>query len=150
MISVEPNFDMRSIHNYMEKKVKEQMDAVVAYLNQKGIEYTNIARRKTLAKEPYNNITFNLVSSVGFAIARDGVIVQSYFPLSGTGAQGKAKGEVLAERVAREYSGPSDIVLVLVAGEDYATFVQAKGKDVVSASSNAFELFLNQVWGAFK
>lgn len=153
MISFEANFDMNAIHAYMEKKLEEEMDRVVSFLREKGIQFTTKAREKAFAAtdKKYNNITYNLVSSVGFSIARSGVIVESYFPLEGTGAEGKAKGEALAERVAREIGGEYIISLVLTAGEDYAIFVERKhGMDVVTGSSDRFVAYLNEIWGANK
>lgn len=150
MIGIEANFDMAGLHRHMELEVQKHVTKVVEFLTAKGIEYTTKARRKVFATNPYNNITFNLVSSVGFAISRDGLIVVNHFPLEATGTKGKAKGEALAERVAREEGGKDQIVLILVAGEDYATFVQAKGRDVVNGSSDAFTAYLNQIWGAHK
>ncbi|WP_144009342.1 hypothetical protein [Pedobacter nyackensis] len=134
----------------MEKKVNEKIDKVVDLLRKKGMEFTTKARKKVYAANPYNNITYNLVSSVGFAIAKNGVIVESYFPLEATGVEGKAKGEALAETTAINLAGRNDIVLILAAGEDYASYVQAKGKDVVNGSSDEFTAYVLQTWGAYR
>lgn len=147
MISVEANFNMKSIHDYMERQAEQRINEVVDFMRAKGVEYTTMARNKTLATNKYNNITFNLVSSVGFAITRNGAVVESYFPLLETGTEGKAKGEALSARVASELGGTNNIVLVLVAGEDYASYVQNNGKDVISASSTEFESYLLRIWG---
>lgn len=150
MISVERNFDMNSIHAYMERRVEERIQEVVAFLRSKGLEYTELAREKIGAKKPYTNRTFNLVSSVGFTIARDGQVVESYFPLYETGVEGQAKGEEVGEREAKELSTKNVVALVLVAGEDYAEYVQDKGFDVTYASSLRFENFLNKIWGPYR
>jgi hypothetical protein len=152
MITLEANFDTAAIKAYMQKKVDDQIAKVVDFLRKKGIEFTTKARLKVYPSThgPYNNITYNLVSSVGFAIARNRVIVESYFPLEATGIEGKAKGEALAETTALSIAGTDDIVLILVAGENYAKFVQAKGRDVVSGSSDAFTAYVEGIWGAYK
>lgn len=147
MISLERNFNTAKVNDYIQKKMDERANDIVIFLRNKGMEYTKLARNKTLAREPYNNITWNLVSSVGFGIAKYGIISESYFPVLRTGSEGAAKGERLAEKAAKELCGPNEIALVLVAGENYASFVQSKGKDVISASSNAFEAYLGQLWG---
>lgn len=150
MISIERNFDMTRIDAYIERRVEERILEVVALLRAKGLEYTRVAREKIGANKPYTNRTFNLVSSVGFTIARDGQVVESYFPLFNTGSEGQAKGKTFGELKAKELSGKDDIVLVLVAGEDYASYVQGRGFDVISGASDEFEAFLKQIWGAFR
>lgn len=150
MISVERDFDMSALHSYMEDEANKRIDEVVAFLHKKGVEFTTAARQKIYATNPYNNITYNLVSSVGFSIAKSGIVVESYFPLEATGAQGKAKGEALAESTALSLSGPDDIVLIMVAGEDYASYVEVNGRDVVTGSSDKFTQYVQQIWGAYQ
>lgn len=152
MISVERNFNMSKIEAYIARRVEERIQEVIAFLRAKGLEYTELARSKTLVSQDnrYNNITYNLISSVGFTLARDDKVIESYFPILETGAEGAAKGKEVGEREAIAISTKNSIVLMLVAGENYAEFVQDKGKDVTYASSLAFEKFLNQIWGAYK
>ena len=150
MIGVERDFDLKSIHEYIQAEAKKRIDEVMALLYKKGIEFTTAARRKVYASNPYNNITYNLVSSVGFSIARSKQIVETYFPLEATGSEGKAKGEALAEREALSICGPEDIVLVLVSGEDYASYVEANGRDVVTGSSDKFTQYVQQIWGIYQ
>ncbi|WP_285011203.1 hypothetical protein [Pedobacter faecalis] len=149
MISLEATYSMDRVRSYIEKRVSERTEEVISFLRAKGVEYTEIARSKTLANKPYTNRTFNLVSSVGFAIVKSGQVVESYFPLMRTGAEGKAKGEATAARWAKGHSDSDDVVLVLVAGEDYASFVQAKEFDVTKMASIEFSGFLNQKWRGF-
>jgi hypothetical protein len=152
MFSIEATYDMKDVGAYMEKRMQERINEIVEFLRAKGVEYTTIAREKVLAKpnKIYTNRTHNLVSSVGFAIVSQGKVMESYFPLSGTGVDGKTKGEATAEKSAKEFAGVDDISLVLVAAESYARYVEAKEFDVVTGSSDRFEAGLLQQWGAYR
>ena len=150
MISLEATYKMDRVKSYIQKRVDQRIDGIVEYLRKQGVVYTTAARNKTLANRPYTNRTFNLVSSVGFAIVKDREIIESYFPLLETGSEGKAKGEATAERFAKEDAGSDELVLVLVAGEDYASFVQDKGFSVTAMASIEFAGFLNQKWRGFQ
>lgn len=147
MFSIEANFNQSKIHSYIEKRIEERVNEIVAFLREKGTEYTTAARNKTLAGKPYTNRTFNLVSSVGFAIVRQGKVLESYFPLLESGDEGRKKGEATAERAAKEYSESDDVALVLVAGEYYASYVQETYDfDVTKLASGAFAKFLRNLW----
>jgi hypothetical protein len=147
MIRIERAFDSQKIHAYIEKQVEARKSDIIDYLKNKAIEATETARAKTLSSNPYNNITFNLVSSVGFCIVQSGAVKFMYFPLLRTGSEGQKKGKATSERAAKELSGTDDITIVLVAGENYASFVQAKGKDVIKLASIKFETLLQTEWG---
>ena len=54
------------------------------------------------------------------------------------GEQGVAKGLAFAKRKAEE-SGDHLLVAVIVAGAEYARYVEAKGLDVLTGSSYGFE-----------
>lgn len=81
----------------------------------------------------FNDQTGNLRSSIGFIILQNGQIIKSHFPITLGGADGVAAGEAVASELRLEY--PSGFVLVLVAGMEYASFVEAKGYDVISGSA---------------
>ena len=147
MIRLERAFDSQKIHAYIEKQVRERQSEIVEFLKSKGIEHTEIARSKTLSSNPYNNITFNLVSSTGFSIVQSGKVLFSYFPVLRTGKEGQKKGISISRKAAKELSGTNDIILVLVAGESYASFVQGKGKDVTKLASIKLGTVLQQAWG---
>lgn len=76
----------------------------------------------------------NLRSSVGYVIARNGSIIQySDFNQVKQGSQGVKVGKDLAEELARRYS--NDYVLVIVAGMNYAKYVEAMdNKDVLAST----------------
>lgn len=146
MFSIEAKFSMQNVSAIIEKRTQDRIDSIVEYLRGKGKEYTEIARNKTLASNPYTNRTFNLVSSVGFCMVYQGRVLESYFPLMDTGTEGKAKGEATGEQAATELAGNDVISLVLVAGEDYAEYVQNKDYDVTKMAANAFTKNLRRDW----
>lgn len=85
----------------------------------------------------YQDQTGNLRSSCGYAIAVNGNILQ-IGGFIGT-KEGKETGESLARRIAINESA-NRFCLVLVAGMEYASYVQAMGYDVMeSAEINAIK-----------
>ncbi|MFQ8804113.1 MAG: hypothetical protein ACLR8Y_02015 [Alistipes indistinctus] len=79
----------------------------------------------------------NLRSSVGYVIAKNGVIVSSSaFEQVRQGSEGSASGRQLAEEIARRYTGCYS--LIVVAGMNYAAYVEAKdNKDVLGCFDGA-------------
>lgn len=151
MIQMERAFDQNKINAYITRRIEERTNEIVDFLRVKGMEYTRLARQKAFASANYvyTNRTWNLVSSVGFGIAKSGLIVESFFPVLRSGNEGAAKGEKVAERAAKELSGVDEIALVLVAGEDYASFVQAKNYDVIANTSDEFQAYIISKWRGY-
>lgn len=82
----------------------------------------------------------NLRSSVGYAVARKGRITKmSDFETVLNGAEGSAKGKRKVAEIASKYA-QYDCMLVIVAGEEYAVYVEAvNGKVVMSEGYNYIE-----------
>lgn len=78
--------------------------------------------------------TGNLRSSVGYVIAHNKNIIQySTFNQVKQGSEGVKTGKDLAEELAKRYS--NNYVLIVVAGMNYAEFVEAMdNKDVLSST----------------
>jgi len=81
----------------------------------------------------WNDISGNLRSSIGYAVCRKGQIIKSSgFDTVLNGAEGSEKGRSLCKTLAAEYSR-YDYALVIVAGEEYAVYVEAiEGKSVLA------------------
>lgn len=76
----------------------------------------------------------NLRSSIGYVIVRNGEIVEySDFNQVKDGGDGVKTGKVLAEELATRYS--SGYALIVVAGMNYAEYVEAMDNKVVLASA---------------
>ena len=86
----------------------------------------------------WNEDTGNLRSSIGFAVCRKGrIISQSDFGIIHNGAEGSQKGKDMVKRLAAEYA-QYDFALIIVAGEEYAVYVEAVGNRVVLAGGQLY------------
>lgn len=77
-----------------------------------------------------------LTSSSGYSVYKDGVAVHTAFEAASGAASGAAEkgmriGMELANKVGKETSG---VALVVVAGMNYAVYVESKGKNVISSA----------------
>jgi hypothetical protein len=147
MFSISADFSEKDLENWIMEDVNEWFDELVETFREKGREFTTRARAKTKSEGGFGNITWNLRSSIGYCLMYENKVVESYFPSIKGGTSGEAKGRELAETLAIYGDHGDGIVLVLVAGEDYASFVKAKGYDVIQSSSAKFETELTQLLG---
>lgn len=112
----------------------ERLNAALIYRMQViGEQCLNAAR----STNSYKDQTGNLRSSLGYVIAADGEVVKvSDFAVVkgriGTGEVGSKTGKDYALQVLEKF--PKGIVLIVVAGMNYAACVAAKGKDVLDSS----------------
>lgn len=93
----------------------------------------------------YNDITGNLRSSVGYRIGLNGKSEKENFKLSNDGTvktKGKSTGEEFSENLVKKDKG---IVLVGVAGMNYASEVEARGREVITAASERARIQLNRL-----
>lgn len=145
------------IDTYTENQVNRLLNAIIYNLGVIGEKVVNEARERG----SYTDRTGNLRSSTGYVIVVDGKIAQmSSFQAirgqgenaqrvsfttkagkqvdywakgaTGDGSQGKAEGESFARSLASRY--PRGIVLIVVAGMNYASYVAAKGFNVLASS----------------
>lgn len=77
-----------------------------------------------------------LLSSSGYSVYKDGVAIHTAFEAaqgaeSGAAAKGMKSGKALADKVGNETKGLS---LVVVAGMNYAVYVESKGKNVIASA----------------
>ena len=83
--------------------------------------------------DSYEDQTGNLRSSIGYVIAKDGKIIgNSTFEAVKGGAEGSAEGLEFAKKIVAQF--PEGIVLIVVAGMNYAKHVSARGYDVLDSS----------------
>lgn len=81
----------------------------------------------------YMDWTSNLRSSIGYVVAVDGDVVQlSSFDAINEGSEGSKSGKAYAMQLIQDF--PKGIVLIVVAGMNYASYVSAKGYDVLDSS----------------
>ena len=96
-----------------------------------------IEARNRSQEESWIDQTGNLRSSIGYVISHNGKIVQiSDFKQVKNGSEGKQTGMDLAKELVQQYT--NDYVLVVVAGMNYAEYVEAMNNKVVLASAELF------------
>lgn len=137
--------------NFTKDDVRKRFDA---FLNE--IEKKQIARLQRLGEmclveartnKGYMMQTGALLSSTGYEVFVDGVAIHSQFDAA-SGAESNAaetgikSGQSIAETIGK---GTKGIALVVVAGMNYAAYVEAKGYNVLSSAEHLAERELPQM-----
>lgn len=127
-ILIKPKFNVASVKKEFAEYKLRMAEQVVSVL----IPLADTIAEDIRANADYMNHSYNLRSSSGTVVFRDGNIVHQNFKLMGEGTEGFEKGK----KVAQENIPPSGIGMMLIAGEDYAAYVEAKdNKWVITGSS---------------
>lgn len=109
--------------------LQRQGRAIMRRLQYIGEEAVNTAR----TSRRYLDQTGNLTSSIGYVIVHNGsVMKKAGFDKVKDGDEGTQQGEGLALRVASNFQ--HDYALIVVAGMDYAGYVEAKGLGGMTAA----------------
>ena len=131
--------------NFTKDDVRKRFDA---FLNE--IEKKQIARLQRLGEmclveartnKGYMMQTGALLSSTGYEVFVDGVAIHSQFDVA-SGAESNAaetgikSGQSIAESIGK---GTKGIALVVLAGMNYAAYVEAKGYNVLSSAEHLAE-----------
>lgn len=127
------------ICKHIQRQEQRYRRALIRTLSYCGEVAVNVARSKANTPRPYTDQTGNLRSSVGYVVAIDGRIAsQSNFEkVKGSeaatdGKDGTKVGIKFAKDLVRQH--PHDIVLIVVAGMEYATYVANRGYDVLASA----------------
>ena len=124
------NIDLSAAINELNK-VKQQAPAMII----QAIETACIeVLQKARMLDTYKDQTHRLRSSLGYVIYKDGQQVASNFQSTG-GEKGDEGVRIGQQRAAEAAAGIPGIVAVVVAGADYASYVEAKGYDVLTGSA---------------
>lgn len=117
------------IDRYIAGRVEAIKNALVYNMCAIGEQVLNAAR----STDSYKDRTGNLRSSIGYIVALDGEVVQmSSFEVVKEGGEGAKNGKDYAMQLIKDF--PQGIVLIVVAGMNYASYVSAKGYDVLDSS----------------
>ena len=128
------------IEAYIAQQVERITSALLYNLQYIGERCLNTARNTN----SYKDQTGNLRSSLGYVVASDGKIVyQSTFEVVKEGGDGKKSGIQFAKEIVRQF--PEGIVLIVVAGMNYAQYVSAKGYDVIDSAELLAERLVPQI-----
>lgn len=118
-----------AISEFIGQQVERVTSALIYNLCAVGEQVLNQAR----STNSYKDQTGNLRSSIGYVVAVDGEVVQSSsFEVVKDGADGSRDGKSYALDLVKQF--PEGIVLIVVAGMNYASYVSAKGYDVLDSS----------------
>lgn len=118
-----------AISEFIGQQVERVTSALIYNLCAVGEQVLNQAR----STNSYKDQTGNLRSSIGYVVAVDGEVVQSSsFEVVKDGADGSRDGKGYALNLVKQFS--EGIVLIVVAGMNYASYVSAKGYDVLDSS----------------
>lgn len=132
MFSIESDFTLADLEAIVKGEVDAWLNELLDYWRIRGRELVDKARAKTRDDGGFGNITWNLRASIGMCIVDpNGKIIETYFPPIDKGAHGNIVGRDLAEKIAVYGRSRNEACMVFVAGENYASLVQAKGKDVI-------------------
>lgn len=114
----------------------------------------NVVRDARLL-DTYTDQTGNLRSSIGYVIYDNGAEIYQSFEARGMstgGEEGVKKAMELASNVAIAYG--EQLVAVVVAGMDYAVYVESKGLDVITGPwlqyRNYFDKYFNEALRSIK
>lgn len=141
-MGLKPTFTEAELKAYINSRFINLDKAVLSAYQQVGEQFVRDAR----LNGPYNDITGNLRSSIGFLIYKDGIPQLEAFSESDKGTDrvtGMTTASEYAREVAEQYS--NGWVLVCVAGMHYAAAVESKGKDVITGSSITAQTHLKQL-----
>jgi hypothetical protein len=143
-LKIKANYTEAGIRAYTNTVLNQYFNHVVRLYSKAGKAMVEDARGRTKDLSAYNggsfgNITWNLRSSICCAVYRDGVQVYFYGPVLQTGSEGVQKAKDYLDELSQGLDG---IVLIVVAGMEYARAVESKGYNVIDATANMAETIL--------
>lgn len=127
--------DKAKLSNAMSMAIDKMRERVLNRFITIGETFTKLAKEN----KEFQDHTFNLVSSIGFGVVQNGVVIHEKF--EGQGEEGVRKGKELVAQAAAESTG---LGLVCVAGENYAIYVESKNFDVITGTSYTVEKMLKE------
>jgi len=124
---------LSEVHETLMREAERVERLTIRALSKLGEQCVTKIRDRAGDKSWYDQ-TGNLRSSVGYVIAHNKNIIQySAFNQVKQGSEGVKTGKDLAEKLAKRYS--NNYVLIVVAGMNYAEFVEAMdNKDVLAST----------------
>lgn len=123
----------------LKQKAEEQTKRrLVRYLKSVGEECV----AEAVSSGNYTDRTGNLRSSIGFVVAEDGAVVEEGGFYSLGGPEGPDAGRAKALNLVQ---GTGGIVLVVVAGMEYAQYVADKGFNVLDSAEILARQLLTEI-----
>lgn len=113
-----------------KKFVGEVEEKMIMLMQYAGEQFVKDARQMKKSEGGFGDVTGNLRSSIGYFILKDGQIIHSNL-------KGKAAGKSAAKQMVDSLEKKTGLQLVGVAGMEYASIVESKGKNVISIQAEA-------------
>jgi hypothetical protein len=121
-----PEFTQADIDRKIEKFRQEKIRKCLETLSWIGIQCVDFARKN----HGYTDRTGNLTGSLGYAVVFNGDIKKQ--DLEGS-HEGQAQAVKVIAELANQFS--QGMILIVLAGMEYAAAVESKGYDVITGSS---------------
>ena len=139
-MSIIAKFDIDKLFEGVYAEVEDITDAVRESIKAACLQTVKAAR----LLNTYKDRTTLLRSSIGYVLYDHGQKVEESFQSVGGsgGSAGVNKGRSVAMAAAADY--PEAIVAVIVAGADYALYVESKGYDVITGPCHELNNILRQ------
>lgn len=133
------------ISRYIEERTARFRQACINKLTYVGEQAVKEARENG----KYKDRTGNLRSSIGYCVLDNGKVVrESSFEALKPGAAGSQEGRQFLSRLISEHS--EGLVLILVAGMEYAAYVEAKNLNVLDSAEQLAERILPKLFESLK
>ncbi|MBP3768387.1 MAG: HK97 gp10 family phage protein [Prevotella sp.] len=134
-----------ALGQYLERKVSDLRRVLLNNLIYVGEEAVKEARQRGR----YKDQTGNLRSSIGYCILDDGVPVTfGGFKVVKDGRQGAQQGRKFLDSLISEHS--TGLVLIVVAGMEYAQYVEAMNLNVLDSAEQLAERLVPQMIKSLK
>lgn len=141
---------IEEIEAYVEEELQKRIESVIESFEYIGEKCIKVARDKVQPiPKDFKDQSGNLRSSVGYAILDDGELVQEPTVVSivKDGKDGAKRAKEYIGKLQKEYN--DGLVLIVVAGMDYAAYVQAKGYDVLVSADMKMEEMVERMVAKF-
>ena len=127
-MALTPKFNVAQVIGQVKVSQQALTQAMINRLKRVGDQFVTNARNN----HTYTDRTGNLTSSIGYIILKDGEQLFEDFT-GGDQTAGRSKGKSVAVAAAEKFA--KGLVLIVVAGMEYAAAVESKNFDVITASS---------------
>ena len=130
--------DMLQFKQRQERVIMRRLQ----YIGEEAVNTARTSRR-------YLDQTGNLTSSIGYVIVRNGSVTKKAgFDKVKDGDEGAQQGESLALSLASDFQ--HDYTLIVVAGMDYAAYIEAKGLGGMTAAEMQAKAEIEKFVNKFK
>lgn len=140
-LGLTPIFTSEQLDQWNALFIEQAEDMMIELLKAAGEAFVKYAREL----HTYEDQTGNLRSSIGYIIISEGVTIIENFQEGDKGTDkvtGYNKAGQLAETIGTTYQ--TGLILIGVAGMQYAAAVEAKGYDVITGACQQAEMWMRK------